>query len=90
MNYILKLLNINRTYIIIISIIILIIGSFNTNEKKSINMKDVMLSFVPTALIIEKVINSDKTDSNLPDMNKTTTSIELLSDNNSFESDFIF
>lgn len=90
MNYILKLLNINRTYVIIISIIFLIVGSINNNEEKSINMKDAMLSFVPSALIIEKVINSNKTDSNLPDMNKTTASIDLLSDNNSFESDFIF
>lgn len=89
MNYILKLLNINRTYIIIASLIFFVIGSLNNAEEKSFNVKDALLSFFPAAVIIEKVVNIENNDANLVELNNKTDSEDLLSDNNSIKSDFI-
>ncbi len=89
MNYILKLLNINRTYILIISVLFFLVSSFNKTEKKSFTIKDAFLSFTPTALIIEKVASIRSNEDNLLEESKLKNSEDFLSDNNSVKSNFI-
>ena len=59
MHFIYRILNLNKTYVVIISLMMFLISSFQSTDNNSTEKKYRFLSIVPGAKVITYVINSD-------------------------------
>ena len=59
MHFIYRILNLNKTYVVIISLVMFLISSFQSPDNNSTEKKHKFLSIVPGGKVITYVINSD-------------------------------